>query len=169
MRFGPSGKKFDEQWREIPDDTPIEIPVRMRQPKSMQDMVSMYVHQAMKLQERMSAEAEAVDEAEDLAEEGEEGDEILTPYELHDMAAEVERDARRREWLKRNTRSQNHDKVRGGVQLDGDGGKVRQGDGEGKPGAERVQREEQSVRPDGGQVSPGREGSGVLDKAPVQK
>lgn len=128
MRFvGPSGKKFDEQWREIPDDTPIEIPVRMRQPKSMQDMVSMYVHQAMKLQERMSAEAEALEEAEDLGEEGEEGDEILTPYELHDMAAEVEREQRRAAWLKKNSRAVRREEKR--VPDDSKPGPVGQGEG----------------------------------------
>lgn len=104
MRVGPSGKKFDDQWREIPDDTPVEIPVKLRQPRSMQEMVAMYVANAMALDRRMSGGEEDADSAEDL-EVDEDGDgEILTPYELHAMAAEVEREQRRKEWLDKNVR-----------------------------------------------------------------
>lgn len=104
MRVGRSGKRFDEQWREIPDDTPVEIPVKLRQPRSMQEMVAMYVANAMALERRMSGDEEDAEVAEDL-EVDEDGDgEILTPYELHAMAADVEREHRRKEWLDKNVR-----------------------------------------------------------------
>lgn len=97
MREGPSGKRFDEQWREIPDDTPVSVSVNLR-PKSMEQMVATYVAQALALQAKMKGE-ESSDEAEDF-EVDEDGDsEILTPYELHAMAAEAEREARRKAWF----------------------------------------------------------------------
>lgn len=97
MREGPSGKRFDEQWREIPDDTPVSVSVNLR-PKSMEQMVALYVAQAMSLQQKMNGE-ETSEEAEDLDVDEEGDSEILTPYELHALAAEAEREARRKEWL----------------------------------------------------------------------
>lgn len=98
MRQGPSGKMFDEQWREIPDDTPVSVPVNLR-PKSMEQMVAMYVQQAMALDSRMKGE-ENSEEAEDMEVDDEGDSEILTPYELHALAADAEREARRRLWLR---------------------------------------------------------------------
>lgn len=98
MRTGPSGKQFDDEWREIPDDTPRSVSVDLR-PKSMEQMVATYVAQAMALQAKLKGE-EVAGEAEDLEVDDEGEDEILTPYELHAMAAEAERDVRRRMWLK---------------------------------------------------------------------
>lgn len=103
MRVGPSGKRFDEQWRELNDDTPVEIPVKMREPRSMQEMVAMYVANAMALERKMASDEESVDHAEDLSVEDEDGDgEVLTPYELHAMAAEVEAFNRRKQWMAQN-------------------------------------------------------------------
>lgn len=97
MREGPSGKRFDDQWREIPDDTPVSVSVNLR-PKSMEQMVALYVQQAMALQSKMSGEESAL-EAEDIEVDDEGDSEVLTPYELHALAADAERDARRRAWL----------------------------------------------------------------------
>lgn len=100
MRVGPSGKQFTDDWKEIPDDTAIEIPVKFRGPKSMEDMVALYVANAFKLQQRMRGEEDDLDTREDLeVEDGEDGEDILTPYELHAIAAEVEADRRKREWF----------------------------------------------------------------------
>lgn len=98
MKIGPSGKQFDDEWREIPDDTPRSVSVDLR-PKSMEQMVATYVAQAIALQAKLKGE-ELAEEAEDLEVDDEGDDEILTPYELHAMAAEAERDLRRRMWLK---------------------------------------------------------------------
>lgn len=103
MRVGPSGKKFDDDWGELPDDTPVEIPVKMRQPRSMQEMVAMYVSNALALDRRMNNEEESVDVGEDM-EVDDEADEILTPYELHAMSAEIEAHQRRKAWLDKNLR-----------------------------------------------------------------
>lgn len=124
MREGPSGKKFDDDWREIPDSTPRSVSVDLR-PKSMEQMVAMYVSQAMALESRIKGE-EGVEEAEDLEVDDEGEAEILTPYELHAMAAEVERDARRREWLAKNSRFVYRKKER--VPEDGKPGSVGQGE-----------------------------------------
>lgn len=97
-RVGPSGKMFDEDWREIPDSTPVSVPVNLR-PKSMEQMVAMYVQQAMALDSRMKGE-ENSDEAEDMEVDEEGESEILTPYELHALAADAEREARRKAWLR---------------------------------------------------------------------
>lgn len=123
MKVGPSGKQFDDDWREIPDDTPRSVSVDLR-PKSMEQMVATYVAQAMALQSRMKGE-EGPQEAEDLEVEDEGDDEILTPYELHAMAAEVERDMRRRQWLAENSRAVYRKKKR--VPEDGESGSVGQG------------------------------------------
>lgn len=118
MRIGPSGKQFDDEWREIPDDTPRSVSVDLR-PKSMEAMVATYVAQAMALQSRMSGE-EGAEEAEDLEVDEDGEGEILTPYELHAMAAEAERDLRRRTWLTQ--------QMKGGKM----GASVKKGDGDGR-------------------------------------
>lgn len=132
MRTGPSGKQFDDDWREIPDSTPRSVSVDLR-PKSMEQMVAQYVAQAMALESRMKGE-ESVEDSEDLEVDDEGELEILTPYELHAMAAEVERDARKREWLAKNSRAVYREKKR--VPPDGKPGPVGQGEERGEvPGS----------------------------------
>lgn len=161
MRVGPSGKKFDDQWREIPDDTPVSVSVDFR-PKSMEQMVAAYVANAMALEARMKGE-ETTEDAEDLEVDDEGESEILTPYELHAMAAEVEREARKREWLQKNSRAVYREKKR--VPPDGEPGLVGQGEkrgdvsgaasGGGAPSVRPVEPSE-GVR----QGGPGGEGAG---------
>lgn len=149
MREGPSGKRFDEQWREIPDDRPVEVPVGMQRPKSMQEMVAMYVANAMALQRKMSGEEEGADVAEDLEVEDEEGDEeILTPYELHAMAANFEAHERRKAWMARNL----HGKKGGGAVRGGEE-RVSGAPGPGSVGPEKGRGEVSGAASDSGASS----------------
>lgn len=83
--------KYNEFGEELPDDTPVEVPLRLRsrRPPTIQEMIAMYVRQERALDRQMGGRSEADEEEDfDVDEDGE--DEILTPYELHALAAETE-------------------------------------------------------------------------------
>lgn len=162
--------KYDEFGREIPDDTPLEVPVNFRRPPSIQELIALHVRAAMQVERAMGA-----DDEEDF-EEGDERDDILTPYELHAMAGEADLEFRRakqsREVLERlrkkkeNIGAVNVDREKGddnggrkgsGVHGEGNAGdSERAGDGGEKRGASGGERRSAGKRGSG--VSEGDEG-----------
>lgn len=81
--------KYNGRGEEIPDDTPLESPVKFRRPPSIQELIAMHVKAAMQVERKMGKEDE-----EDF-DEHDETDDILTPYELHAYAGEADLEMRR--------------------------------------------------------------------------
>lgn len=84
--------KYNDFGEELPDDTPVEIPLRFQRqrPPSIQELIALYVRNEQALA-RASGRAESVEEEDfDVDEDGEE--DIMTPYELHALAADTERE-----------------------------------------------------------------------------
>lgn len=86
--------KFDEQGRELPDSTPLELPSGMKQPESLESIMKrmIAVHAS-----RAAGEAgmETFEEANDF--EVEDDDEPITQYEYHGMKEEVPREQSEKE------------------------------------------------------------------------
>ena len=86
--------KYNEFGEELPDDTPVEVPLRVRvqRPPTIQELIAMYVRQERALERQMGRTRSESEEEEDFDVDEEGEDEILTPYELHALAAETERE-----------------------------------------------------------------------------
>lgn len=87
--------KYNEFGEELPDDSPVEIPLRFRRqrPPSIQELIALYVRNEQALA-RQTGKSEA-DEEEDF-DVDEDGDEdILTPYELHAISAELDSEVKK--------------------------------------------------------------------------
>lgn len=100
---------YNDRGEEILDDTPVEVPLhlRNRRPPSIQELIAMHVRAEAQVARAMG---ENQDE-EDFSEE-EEFDEVLTPYELHAYAADADLEMRRAEEAQKLIRRQ-HEKGAG--------------------------------------------------------
>lgn len=77
----PGSKVFDSQGREIPDPTPVDIPVDCEQPESLESMMMRMINVASRRASRDGLES--VDEANDFEVEDEENfEDLLTGAEL---------------------------------------------------------------------------------------
>lgn len=77
--------KFDERGRELPDPTPIDVPLNWKRPPSMQDLIKQHIRVEMS---RQAADTgmETFEEADDF--EVDEDPDPLSQYELREMAEE---------------------------------------------------------------------------------
>lgn len=87
--------KYNERGEEILDDTPIEAPLKFKKPLSIQELIALHVRAATQVERQME------EDEEDLDEDGQEFDDILTPYELYEYSADTDREVRRHESLKK--------------------------------------------------------------------
>lgn len=72
---------------EIPDPTPVEIPIGYKAPETLQQMIARMVQsEALKAELRRQG-AETFEESDDFEVEGDEG-EMVSTYEMRDMAEE---------------------------------------------------------------------------------
>lgn len=151
--------RYNEKGQEIPDDTPLELPLKLKRAPTIQEMIAMYVQNAFRLQSKM--EHGSSDEEEDLDVDDDGDEEVLTPYELHAIAAEYDIAERQQKVLdklvarRHNKGTVNKDRDKG----DGDASDKRsQGDssGVGSSGKERVA--------SGGEGRPAGERSGGVSK-----
>lgn len=119
-QFFDSGKviKNGVEW---PESTPVELPIGYSHPPTIQEMLATMVRQELQMRDEMDPEKE-VEREEDFEMDEDEGEELLTPGELHYMAAQ-ERERLVREG--HDFRSGKKERVQG----DGESGAVRQGKG----------------------------------------
>lgn len=119
--------KYNEHGEELPDDTPVEVPFKFKKPPTMNEMIALYVKNAMALERQMGRQSKRseVEEEEDfdIDEDGEE--DVMTPYELHALASETEREYKREAHFER-MRKERDGKVEPSKDGKGDssGGKV---------------------------------------------
>lgn len=73
---------FDEFGREIPDPTPIEVPLKFQRPPTLQEQIRQMIR-SESLRATLSEEAESFEEADDFDIDDEE-DDILSPYEIEE-------------------------------------------------------------------------------------
>lgn len=80
--------KFDKEGREICDSTPLEIPIGMRQPENVDEMIRRLIAGEMS---RQAAEAgdETLEEANDFDVESDEAELSLTGYEVTELQEET--------------------------------------------------------------------------------
>lgn len=78
--------QYDKEGREIPDDTPVEMPLGFKHPPTIQEMIQQAIRVEMS---RQAAEQgmESFEESDDF-EVGEEFEDNLTPFELKEMQEE---------------------------------------------------------------------------------
>lgn len=83
--------QYDERGREIPDNTPVEIPLGWRRPLTLQEQIQRHIRVEFS-QLASSRGFESFEEADDF--DVDEDPDMLTQYELHEMAPEaIDRDA----------------------------------------------------------------------------
>lgn len=77
--------KFDERGRELPDPTPLEVPLNWKRPPSMQELIKQHIRSEMS---RQAADTgmETFEEADDF--DVDEDPDPLSQYELREMAEE---------------------------------------------------------------------------------
>lgn len=79
--------KFNEEWEEIGDDTPVELPLGFKRPPTLQEQIKAFVRTALSDQAR-AAGAETFEEANDF-DLGDEEDILPTsPHEFTEMQEE---------------------------------------------------------------------------------
>lgn len=81
--------RYNERGEEILDDTPVEAPIKFRRPPTIHELIALHVRAATQVDHAMGA-----DDEENFVEDAD-GDDILTPYELHAMAGEADDEFRR--------------------------------------------------------------------------
>lgn len=79
--------QYDEFGRELPDDTPIEVPVGLKRPPTLHEMIAMHVRGAMFQQKVQEAGFESEEEANDFEVDGDDLEEL--PMTPHEIAAQV--------------------------------------------------------------------------------
>lgn len=79
-------KSFDDMGRELCDPTPIEVPVGISRPLTMQEMLAQYVRSEMQLA-RLNADPESWEEANDFDVDDPDGG-YRSPYEEQALAEE---------------------------------------------------------------------------------
>lgn len=87
--------RYNELGQELPDDTPLELPVGMRRPLTLQEQIQQAVRGAVS---RAAArhERETFDEANDFDVEDDDGFEAsMTVHEFRDMKVEIPDEAKR--------------------------------------------------------------------------
>ena len=82
--------RFDERGRELPDDTPVEVPLHFKRPPTIQEMIRQHIRTEMSRQAEQQGE-ESFEEADDF--EMDEDPDPLSAYELQEM--QLERPVRR--------------------------------------------------------------------------
>lgn len=80
--------KFDNQGRELPDGTPLEVPLRFRTPETTDERITRMISTAMS-NYAVEAGAESIDEANDFDIEGDDPDDTFTQHEELAMALEL--------------------------------------------------------------------------------
>lgn len=80
--------RFDDQGRELPDPTPLEIPAGMRRPESLEDQVRRLVRTHMSRQ-AVAEGNESFEEANDFEIPEDDAEHFETRYEMPEMAEEV--------------------------------------------------------------------------------
>lgn len=83
--------KYNSKGEEIPDDTPLEVPVKFRRPASIQELIAMHVKAQLQVERKMGKTDE-----EDF-DEDEETDDVMTPYEIEAYAGEASAEIRKAE------------------------------------------------------------------------
>lgn len=79
--------KYNEKGEEIPDNTPVELPLGYHHPEELQDMIRRMVTDAAVLAAQEAAGVDTEEEADDFNVMGEESDEI-SGYEFTEMQEE---------------------------------------------------------------------------------
>jgi len=88
--------RYNDKGEELMDDTPVEAPLKFRRPPSIQEMIALYVRNTLSLERQMGSSSRSQADEEEDFDVDEDGDEdIMTPYELHAMSAEVDSELRR--------------------------------------------------------------------------
>lgn len=77
--------KFDDRGRELPDDTPVEVPLNWKRPPSLREMIQQHIRTEMSLTAQGEG-METFEEADDF--EVDEDPDPLSQYELREMAEE---------------------------------------------------------------------------------
>lgn len=72
---------------ELPDPTPVEIPIGYKAPETLQQMIARMVQSEALKAELQRQGAETFEESDDFEVEGDEG-EMVSPYEMRDMEPE---------------------------------------------------------------------------------
>lgn len=105
--------KFDDQGREIPDPTPVEVPFAARRPESLQDMIRRLVRtDVSKAAEQVGAET--FEEANDFEVGDDDAELSATHHELHEEvvneAVRVRREISEQEVDSKRTKSRDRSK-----------------------------------------------------------
>lgn len=79
--------KYDEHGREVPDPTPVEMPLGWSRPKPLQDLIKDMIRVEMSRQ-AVAAGFESFEEADDFEVDDSDGDDMLSQYELTPMQEE---------------------------------------------------------------------------------
>lgn len=77
--------KFDERGRELPDDTPLEVPLNWKRPPSLREMIQQHIRTEMSAQADQDG-LETFEESDDF--DVDEDPDPLSQYELTPMAEE---------------------------------------------------------------------------------
>lgn len=80
--------KFDKQGRELPDDTPVAIPLGAKRPESLTEMMRRMIREDMS-RAALDSGAESFDEANDFDVEEPDAELFATEYEVMDVDGEV--------------------------------------------------------------------------------
>lgn len=77
--------EYNERGEELPDDTPVEVPLHFRRPPSLQDSIKAMIRGEMSRQAALTGQ-ESFEEADDFGVDDEE--ELVSPYEMSVMQEE---------------------------------------------------------------------------------
>lgn len=77
---------FDQFGREVPDQTPVEVPLDFRRPLSLQEEIRRFVRGELSMR-AVDESLESFEEADDFEVDDDEGD-FVSPYEMTEMAEE---------------------------------------------------------------------------------
>lgn len=77
--------KFDDRGRELPDSTPLAVPLNWKRPPSLQEMIKQHIRTEMSLSAQDQG-MESFEEADDF--DVDEDPDPLSQYELREMAEE---------------------------------------------------------------------------------
>lgn len=153
--------KYNEMGEEILDTTPLEVPVGLKRPPTLHEMIALHVRSAVFAQKVSDMGLETEEEANDFEVDGDDLEEL--PVTPHEIAAQVGDDVRshietrkldRRRKKEDDDRTVNHDRIKesGDVQQRRTGND-REGVGDGGEKRGSSGREGRSAGDGGGRVS----------------
>jgi len=123
--------KYDEKGRELPDDTPVSVPVGFKRPESIHEMIRRYVRSEQFAQKAQQAGVDTEEEANDFDIDDEEdpAEKFLTRHEIASMAAEEYKELQgEKTWRKLKESVKGADKNGSGKVAEGTSGAGRSGE-----------------------------------------